>query len=75
MANVPVSIDPTSERKREVTVVFYVDGKAYTTESFQIPEFAIPFVVSAAVVQLDDPDLDGAAEQAREAGEPLPPGW
>ncbi len=76
MSNIPgVSIDPTSTKQREITVVVYVDGQAYETHTTQVQEFAIPFVVSAAIVQVDDPDYDGAAEQARDAGDPLPPGW
>ncbi len=75
MSNIPVSIDPTSTKQREVTVVVYVDGKPYETYTNQVQEFAIPFVVSAAIVQVDDPDYDAAADHARDAGDPLPPGW
>jgi len=75
MANIPVNIDPRSTKEREVTVIVYVDGKEYTQETHVVPEYAIPFVVSAAMVQLDDPDEEGAIEQARDAGEPLPEGY
>lgn len=75
MAKIPVKIDSRSVRPREVTVDIYIDGQHYVTETRQVPEFAIPFVAAAAVVQIDDPDVDGAIEQARDAGEPLPPGF
>lgn len=75
MAKIPVNIDPRSVKPREVTVTVYVDGKVYTHETYKVAEYAIPFVVRAAMVQLDDPDEDGAIEQARDCDEPLPPGY
>lgn len=75
MARIPVQLSSTSTREREVTVVVYVDGKEYTQETRRVEEWAIPYVASAAIVQVDDPDYDGAREQAIDAGEPLPPGY
>lgn len=62
MARIPVRIDPNSEVEKEVTVIFYVDGKEYTQETYRVAEFAIPYVVGAACVQIEDPDYEAAAE-------------
>jgi len=60
MARIPVRLDPTSTTKKQVTIVFYVDGKEFTQETYHVEEFAIPYVVAAACVQVEDPDLDAA---------------
>lgn len=75
MAKIPVKIDPRSRKEREVTVVFYVDGKEYSTEVYHLEEFAIPQVIADACVQLEDPDYQRAFELAREGDSPLPPGY
>lgn len=75
MAKIPVNIDPTSLKKRQVTAIFYVDGKEYIQETYVIDEFAIPQIVADAMTQLDDPDYDRAIETARDNNEPLPPGY
>lgn len=75
MARIPVKIDPSSTKPRELTVLIYVDGKEYTQETRQVEEWAIPYVAAAAIVQVDDPDYEAAAEDAKLSGEPLPPGW
>jgi hypothetical protein len=52
---------------REVTVHIYVDGKPY--DSFtnrEVPAYAVPYVAMAAVVQVQDPDLEMAEDSALE---------
>lgn len=75
MARIPVKIDPTSTRKREVTIVVHVDGQVFTTETYHVEEFVIPYAAAAACTQLEDPDYEQAVDVARDNGEPLPPGW
>jgi hypothetical protein len=75
MANIPVNINTRSEKPREVTIVVHVDGQVYTTETYQIPEYAIPYAAAAACTQLEDPDLDAAIQDAKENGTPLPKGY
>lgn len=75
MARIPVQINSRSEKPREVTAVFYVDGKEYTQVTSTMPEFAIPHVIAAAYAQVEDPDVDGAVENARTSGDPLPRGY
>lgn len=62
MARIPVRINPKSTKEREVTVIVYVDGQEYVQETRKIEEWAIPHVASAAIVQIDDPDYEGASE-------------
>jgi hypothetical protein len=62
MAKIPVKIDPRSERNLEVTVIVYVDGKEYTQATHLVEEWAIPYTVSAAIVQIEDPDYEAARE-------------
>jgi hypothetical protein len=62
MAKRTVQIDKASRKLREVTVVVHVDGQEYETRTFRVPEFAIPYVVMAAMIQVEDPDLQGASE-------------
>lgn len=73
--NIPVNIDPRSVKSREVTVVVYVDGKEYTQETNKVPEYAIPHVVMCAITQVQDPDLDGAIDHAKNHDVPLPSGY
>ncbi len=75
MARIPVSINPRSDRKRQVTAIFYVDGQQYESVTTEVEEFAIPTVVAAAYAQIEDPDLDMAIEHANQSGDPLPPGY
>lgn len=52
---------------REVTVHIYVDGKPY--DSFtnkEVPEYAVAYVASAAVIQVQDPDLSMAADSVED---------
>lgn len=74
MENIP-KINPRSDRKRQVTAVFYVDGLEYIKTTVEVAEFAIPHVIGAAFAQVDDPDIDGAVEMARTQGDPLPKGY
>ena len=75
MANIPVSIDPRSTKPREVTVIVYVDGKEYVQETHKVPEYAIPHVTMCALVQVSDPDEDGAIDACRNNRTPLPKGY
>ncbi len=62
MAKIPMNFDPKSTRKREVTVVVYVDGKEHMQATYPVEEWAVPHVSHAALAQLEDPDYEGAAE-------------
>jgi len=75
MARMPLKINQTSTRPREVTVVIHVDGREYTQVTKTVEEWAIPHVAFAVVVQVEDPDYEGAAQSAKDNGEKLPPGW
>jgi hypothetical protein len=56
-------------------VVVHVDGQVYTTETYHVEEWVIPYAAAAACTQLEDPDYEQAADNARENGEPLPRGY
>jgi len=75
MARIPVRLDPTSTAEKQVTVIFYVDGKEFTQETYRVQEFAIPYVVAAACVQVEDPDYDAAIEDAKGNDDALPTGF
>lgn len=62
MAKIPMRIDPKGTKKREVTVVVHVDGREYTQTTQMVEEWAIPFVAHAALIQVEDPDYDAAAD-------------
>ncbi len=63
-----MNFDPKSDRKREVTVIVYVDGTEYTQVTQSVEEWTIPYVARAALAQVEDPDYDAAADaQARSA--------
>ena len=62
MAKIPVNIDPKSDRKREVTVVVYVDGKEYVQTTNEVEEWAVPYAAHAALVQVQDPDYEAASD-------------
>lgn len=61
MARIPVKLGK-STREREVTVIVYVDGQEYVQETRKVEEWAIPHVASAVIVQIDDPDYEGARD-------------
>jgi hypothetical protein len=55
------------ETPREVTIHIYVDGKPY--DSFtnkDVPDYAVPYVAMAAIVQVQDPDLEMAADSVED---------
>jgi hypothetical protein len=47
----------------EVTVVVYIDGKLVDQHTESVPDWAADYVASAAIVQVQEPDL-AAAEDA-----------
>lgn len=56
------------EKMVEVVVMVYADGKLVDQGvNHHVPAWAVDYVASAAVVQVDDPDLE-AAEEALDAG-------
>lgn len=71
--NIPVNT--CSAKPREVTIVVYVDGKEYVQETHKVPEYAIPHVTMCALAQVQDPDLDGAIDHAKNHDVPLPSGY
>lgn len=75
MARIPVDVNSLSEKKRELVVVFYIDGREYTRIVNHVEEFAIPTVIAHAYAQVEDPDVREIANELRQEGEPLPPGW
>lgn len=69
MAKIPMKFDPKSERLREVTVIVYVDGKEHTQTTQRVKEWAVPYVAHAALVQVEDPDYDAAADAQAHAAD------
>jgi hypothetical protein len=56
------------ETLHEVKVIIYVDGVEYDSHDEQVPAYAIPYIASAAIVQIQEPDLERAMEEATEEG-------
>ena len=46
------------ETLREVRVAVYVDGVAHAQAVAQVPAWAVDRVTTAALVQVEDPDLE-----------------
>lgn len=56
----------TDTRKRELTVIVYLDGKEYMQLTNEVETWAVPYVASAALTQVDDPDYDAASDALRD---------
>ncbi len=56
------------ETLHQVKVIILVDGVEYDSHEEAIPAYAIPYVASAAVVQVQDPDLESAMDTEQETG-------
>jgi hypothetical protein len=55
------------ETPREVTIHIYVDGKPYDSHTNKdVPDYAVPYVAMAAIVQVQDPDLEMAADSVED---------
>jgi len=55
------------ETPREVTIHVYVDGQLHDSHTNkEVPAYAVDYVAMAAVVQVQDPDLEMAADSALE---------
>ncbi len=50
------------ETLHEVKIVVYVDGVEFDSHVEQIPAFAVAYACSAAITQIQDPDLEAALE-------------
>ncbi len=51
------------ETPKEVTVMVYVDGVLHNSCTRHLPAYAVDYASQAAVIQIDDPDLDAARDQ------------
>ena len=50
------------ETLHQVKVIILLDGVEYVVLEEAIPAYAIPYVTSAAAVQVQDPDLESARD-------------
>jgi hypothetical protein len=50
----------------EITVMVYADGKLIDEHTNSVPDWAVDFVASTAIVQVEDPDLELARDFANE---------
>jgi hypothetical protein len=52
-----------SRNDASIEVIVKVDGKEYTRAVCIVPRWAVDHVVTTAVVQIEEPDIEGAKER------------
>lgn len=50
------------EKLKTVKLVVFVDGEECDSVTRDVPEWAVDYVIGAAFVQLEDPDLESAED-------------